>query len=115
MASFCFSALTFLSRCQRQSLTTISTQKAVRQVIVTQSSRDIDVPLCVYSQGASNESLDELIARKEQQLRSAEADMNAWGQGANKNASPVAMSKIYVESLRQELAKLYLKRSEGVD
>ncbi len=63
----------------------------------------------------SNESLDELIARKEQQLRSAEADMNAWAQSRNKNASPVAMSKIYVESLRKELAGLYLKRSEGLD
>ena len=63
----------------------------------------------------SNESLDGLIARKEQQLRSAESEMNAWAQSRNKNASPVAMSKSYVESLREELAKLYLKRSEGVD
>ncbi|OJW68877.1 MAG: hypothetical protein BGO64_03905 [Aeromonas sp. 62-46] len=63
----------------------------------------------------SNESLSELIARKEQQLRSAEAEMNAWNRGGNKNASPVSVSKIYVESIRRELASLYLKRSELVD
>lgn len=63
----------------------------------------------------SNESLDELIARKEQQLRSAEAEMDAWCRSGNRNASPVAVSKIYVESLRKELAGLYLKRSAVVD
>ena len=63
----------------------------------------------------SNESLGELIARKEQQLRSAEAEMNAWAQSRNKHASSFAMSKIYVESLRKELAGLYLQRSAVVD
>lgn len=63
----------------------------------------------------SNESLSELIARKEQQLRSAEAEMNVWNQGKYKSSSNASISKIHVESIRKELASLYLKRSGAVD
>ena len=59
----------------------------------------------------SNESLSGIIARKEQQLTAAETEMNAWNRAKYKGSSNALLSKIYVESLKKELADLYVRQS----
>ncbi len=52
------------------------------------------------------------IAEKESQLIKAERESTAWNRGKYKTSSNANMSKMLVESLRKEIAKLKLQLDE---
>ena len=50
-----------------------------------------------------------IIDQKENQLHMAENESKAWNKGKNKNSSNAQVSKIYVESLCNEIVQLKTK------
>ena len=52
------------------------------------------------------QELIDKLEEKEAQLKRAERESQAWNRGRHKSASNAPVSKLYVESLRKEIAEL---------
>ena len=54
----------------------------------------------------TKQELIEKIREKEAELQRSERESQAWNRGRHKSASNAPISKLYVESLRKEIAEL---------